>query len=165
MAEKPSGALATFLVFLAIGATGLRIYYRWKGPHDRKAHVAAMASDGQTLLAAVGVPPDATPHEKQWSNVNDGKLMPFVTLRQEYARPGRFADTVEWYGRELPQRGWRAAPNEFESDTHHSFCRGEWSLVLTRTMNFEHELPPEHRFQLDLSWYGGSATGCSQPVR
>jgi hypothetical protein len=162
MDEKPNGRLATALCLVAIVATLARIYFKWNASHEREARVVAMAAEGRTLLAAAGAPPDAKPHDELWSRQNGSSTVTIIMLRQEYDRPGAFADTAEWYQRELPRRGFQAVHDEYESDTHLSFCSGAWSLTVTRTRNFERELPPEHRFQLDLSWWSNQPSGCSQ---
>ena len=165
MEKKPNGTLATVLCLVAIVATLTRLYFQWNAPREREARAAAMAAEGRTLLAAAGAPPDAKPHDELWSRQNTSSSLSIILLRQEYDRPGAFADTAEWYQRELPRHGFQLVHGPYDSDTHLSFCSGAWSLELARTRNFERELPPEHRFQLDLSWWSNQPSGCSQPPR
>lgn len=163
--EKPSGTLATVLCIVAIVATLARIYFKWSGAREHEAHVVAMDAEGRSLLATAGAPPDAKPHDDLWSRKDGSSRIAILLLRQEYDRPGAFADTAEWYQRELPRRGFQPVHDQYDSDTHLSFCSGAWSLVVTRTRNFERELPPEHRFQVELSWWSNQPSGCAQPAR
>jgi hypothetical protein len=137
--RRTSPLTAWLLVIIsAIGSISLA-YLRQSGPRRRRAEKEAAVADSQRMVEELGHPDGAVRHAPP--SIERGS---YVWTRQEYSRPGAFDDTLQWYTERAPQKGWTPEGSG-------KWTQGEWKLRITRTRNFERELPPEHRYEVEVS--------------
>jgi len=149
-----------FLIFV-VGA-GLLVFQR---QHIKKhlplitAEFAAADAEGPAILALIGLPEGATPHEegaKTYPGESRNSMWRGAKLRIRWERswvlPGNHDKNDVWFSKRLEETGWRPFTVGVPSTVERSFWRDKWLFTIQHRADFSTDRNPTVRQALVLEW-------------
>lgn len=165
LAATPPRKVSRFAWVPVVIIAGLYVLSAWMDSPERRRHKTFdnVQAEASRILAETTPPAGAVrigaPQLTRAEQSGSAWMLGHVFLRQQYSRPGIFADTRAWYDARLTGRGWM---RDTEAARETTYCRGAWSLDIYNTESWGVE---DHKFSVSVSWWASGLPCPSKPQR